>query len=181
MPTISLTPPCVPLLNDQANEFLAGIVTPQSVVFEFGSGASTIWFAEHAGVVFSVESDETWYWCVKDTLNQEGLQANIVLVPTPDKFGSQDYADQILTFSDETFDIVLVDGKARPHCILNGRAKVKRGGWMVLDDTTYDPVRRALHLMDEGWERVAQFRGRVWGAIDGNPRTNTTGFWRKEG
>ena len=178
LPTIKLTPPYKPLLNDNAVEFLASIVQPDFVVFEFGAGASTLWFAEHAAVVFSVESDERWYWCIKDTLRDEGLQANLVLSAVCDKWSSQEYADRILAFSDGTFDLVFVDGKARPHCILNGRAKVRQGGWMVLDDLSYDPVRRALHLMD-GWEKVAQFRGVVLGAIDGNPRTNTTGFWRK--
>jgi predicted O-methyltransferase YrrM len=179
MPEIKLTPPYRPLLNDEAVEFLDSIVEPGFSVFEFGSGGSTVWFAEQGCIVYSVESDEDWYRAVKDTLNGLGLLANLDYTPASNNVESLEYAGRILEFGDQSFDLVFVDGNARPHCIVNALPRVKVGRWMVLDDLTYNPVRRALHLLDEGWEKVAQFRGIVHGAIDGNPRTNTTGFWRK--
>jgi len=158
-------------------QYLEHIVQPGFVVFEFGSGASTPWFAERTAYIYSVESDPDWHAAVWEALKPIGCY-ELTLCPVEDKYGSQHYADQIKQQPDESVDLVFIDGKARPHCLLAAKPKVKPGGWMVMDDLTYNPVKTALHLLDD-WQFAASFKGRVLGAIDGHPRTNTTGFWRK--
>jgi len=44
------------------------------------------------------------------------------------------YASQIDSFPDGYFDLVLVDGRARPACIMHGAPKVRPGGMLVLDN-----------------------------------------------
>ena len=160
-------------------QYLEHIVQPGFVVFEFGSGASTPWFAERVQRIYSIESDRAWFDAVRAALQDIGRDCyELTLCPVEDKYGSQHYADQIKQQPDESVDLVFIDGKALPNCLLAAKPKVKPGGWMVMDDLTYNPVKTALHLLDD-WQFAASFKGRVLGAIDGHPRTNTTGFWRK--
>jgi len=179
---IEVLPPYTPLVNDQAVAFFESIVTPLSTVFEYGAGKSTIWFAGHARHVTSVENNPQWFTAVCVKLDELGLDADLHLVEFDDRLRDQKalakiYVAVIDTFPDESLDVVFVDGKARPWCIRDARAKVRPGGWLVADDITWHPVKSALHLLD-GW-RETRFRGVVHGAIDGLPRTNTTGFYQK--
>ena len=183
---IDVYPPYLPLVNAGAVAFFKEIVKPHFHVFEYGSGKSTVWFAQHCTRVISVENNEEWFDAVGRKLKEldlcEPALITQYLVEFDDrnrgtKTQAEQYASIITHYPDEHFDLVYVDGKARPLCIRDARAKVKPGGWLVADDLGYNPVARALHLLD-GWE-CTKFRGRVDGAIDGNPRNNATGFFRK--
>ncbi len=44
------------------------------------------------------------------------------------------YASQIDIFPDSYFDLVLIDGRARPSCIMHSAPKVRSGGMLVLDN-----------------------------------------------
>lgn len=45
------------------------------------------------------------------------------------------YVSQIDAFADASFDVVLIDGRARPACICHSVAKVKPGGMLILDNS----------------------------------------------
>lgn len=171
-----LKPPFRPLLNDEAIEFLESIVQPDWYVFEYGSGASTLWFRGRVAHARSIESNQDWYDAVRDVDLERVI--DVIFSPATCQEESEEYASRINAFENDTFDLVFIDGDARPWCIRYARAKVKPGGWMVVDDLQYSPVKGALHLLDD-WELIAKFKGKVLGAADGLPRTNTTGFYRK--
>ena len=183
---IEVLPPYLPLVNAQAQARFAEIVQPGFVVFEYGSGKSTIWFAQHCERIISIENSPRWFEAVGAKLNEldlwEPVYITQYLVEFDDKqrgtkAKAEEYAAVITRYPDNRFDLVYIDGKARPLCIRDARAKVKSGGWLVADDTHWKPVKDALWLLD-GWE-AEYYRGRVDGAIDGNPRNNATGFFRK--
>jgi len=171
-----LKPPFKPLLNDKAIEFLESIVQPYWLVFEYGSGSSTMWFGERVRWIWSVESNLQWYEAIRDI--DVKCNAGITHHPATKQEESEKYAGLICDFMNDSFDLVFVDGDARPLCIRDARAKVKPGGWMLVDDVQWNPVKNALHLLDE-WEKVATSKGLVFGSADGLPRMNTTAFYRK--
>ncbi len=184
MTKIEVLLPYEPLVNNGAKARFAAIVQPYFDVFEYGSGKSTIWFAQHCRHVVSVENDVRWFSAVRAKLDELGLVADMRLVPFDDKKrGVKDkaaeYVAVIEAFPDECFDLVFVDGKARPWCIRDARVKVKPGGWMVLDDLAHPPVKASLYMLDD-WLFTGSHSGTVHGAADGLPRRNTTGFWQKE-
>ena len=84
-----------------------------------------------------------------------------------------DYARLIDDYADESFDLVAVDGRARCACVWHARAKVKPGGYLMLDNSDrpfYDPARQYL----SDWEKRDLFGpgpyvDRFWG----------TTFWRR--
>jgi len=182
---IEVLPPYEVMINDEARAQLTEIVQPHFNVFEYGSGKSTIWFAENCNSIVSVERNIGWYEAVWLKLYQMDLTAYLILRPfvdkerlaTPKTIG---VATIINAFPNEYFDLVFVDGAARPHCNRWARAKVKRGGWMVIDDLQFPYVKKSLHWMDDaGFTFEGKYCGIVHGAINGRPRINTTGFWRK--
>lgn len=165
-----LNAPC-PWLAFDAILALQEKTTPGMRVFEFGSGGSTLfWLAKGAAQVVSVEHDPAWHRVVAARLagkSQADLRLALPVaghppgdVADPALFQSDDeafrgfsfegYVRQIDAFPDSHFDILLVDGRARPACIAHGARKVKPGGLLVLDnaDRPYYLSRTAAYLAD---------------------------------
>lgn len=63
------------------------------------------------------------------------------------------YEDYILMYPDTHFDLVIVDGRNRAACIANAVAKVKPGGWFVLDNSEREQYQAAIVAHLAGWER----------------------------
>lgn len=168
-----LNAPC-PWLTFDAILALQERMRPGIRVFEYGSGGSTLfWLAKGAAEVVSVEHDPKWFRVMAARLVGK-IQADLRLVspertgaanqihnpPDPALFQSDDgifrgfsfegYVRQIDAFPDGYFDILLVDGRARPSCIAHGAPKVRAGGLLVLDnaDRSYYLSRTAASLAD---------------------------------
>jgi predicted O-methyltransferase YrrM len=116
-------------------EFLERRIDRSSFVFEFGAGGSTIWFAEHAGEVVSIEDNEAWCDVVRRELAASTLNnAQVVL---------RDTMEQVAEFGEAEglgiaeADVILVDSSARVRILDLTLAKrtIKPGGYLVLDDS----------------------------------------------
>ena len=117
---------------------------PNARVFEWGSGASTIWLAKRAEEVVSVEHDQDWANQVSGRIqNSAHVQLNVVTpaasgnVPSG-KFGFEgqffdDYVAKIDDF-DGMFDLIVIDGRAREACLQRAMARLSKNGIILLDD-----------------------------------------------
>ena len=122
------------------------------MVFEFGMGGSTVWFAKLRCSIFSVEMVEEWIDRVKERLIQENLfyGKGGRLVHTP---SLEEHADWMVSaYPDDYFDIILIDGRNRNRCLGNVRSKVKAGGIVVLDNSERTEYADGVALYD-GWEK----------------------------
>ena len=170
--TLSARTPWFPY---SAIDFLARVVSPQASVFEWGGGGSTLWFADHAARVTTVEHDRGWYGALEQATANLATSVWTPIVCEPDPVSRpdaggilngvgysyssalhpgtfEDYARAIDRFSDATFDVVLVDGRARQSCLAHGVPKVRPGGILILDDAErerYQAISSAL----TGWPR----------------------------
>jgi hypothetical protein len=137
---------------DRVEAFLR--TRPGARVFEWGSGASTVWLAARAGHVTSVEHDGAWAREVRSVLpaNAELLLAE----PTPSGrpatgsrkpgFAGLDftaYVDRI-DVVDGDLDLVVVDGRAREACLAKALPRLAPGGLLVLDNVERARYRDAL-------------------------------------
>jgi len=128
-------------------------------VFEWGSGGSTLFWLEKGANVVSVEHDRQWYEMIKSTIsNMENIDYKLIepetnrrrsdvsdpsdpesyLSSTSNEQSYYKYVSIIDQYEDNYFDIVLVDGRARPSCIKHAVSKVKIGGLLILDNSDRD-------------------------------------------
>lgn len=178
--SISMVP--IPWMNYLAIEDISHFLSPGFNVFEYGSGSSTRYWISRGCNVVSVEHDKKYYLTLFDEIQglcsyllvePEIMKSNSVYSPSsPDCFHSIDskslsfeaYAKAIDKFEDEFFDMVVVDGRARPSCIKRAMKKIKSGGILVLDNSDRAHYQlEAVPLLSDWNQRV--FRGAVRGLL----------------
>lgn len=141
---------------DKVEAFLAG--RPKARVFEWGSGASSIWLAKRAGQVTSVEHDAEWFPIVQNRLKAH--TNHVLLLVTADakpsadpRYGSdkEGYAGQsfeaycrAIDEGEALYDLIIVDGRARPACYHHALQRLRPGGMIVFDNTNRARYRRAI-------------------------------------
>jgi len=180
----SLNPDKNPLMDElpwiafDARKFLERIIRKDMIVYEYGSGGSTVFFARRVRKVISTEHNKDWYGKVLDDINRKGLlNCELRLLEPapvtsqkpsdpsdPDAYSSNDdkyrgmsfkiYASSIDNFPDAFFDIVFIDGRSRPSCFKHALKKVKERGYLILDNAEM-PYYFYIHssLDNKEWEK----------------------------
>ena len=139
---------------DEADKFLKSRSSPR--VFEYGSGASTIWLARRAASVTSIEHDRPWHGVVSKRLAAH-KNAAVKLIeadadPVPGYLSEkpgwqgrsfQRYASAI---DDESghFDLIVVDGRARGACLAHAIKKLAPDGMILFDNSQRARYRTAI-------------------------------------
>lgn len=145
---------------DEIEAFLR--MHPDARVFEYGSGASTVWLSKRAGVVKSVEHDKSWHALVSQRLSRGrcGENTSYTLIEatpaTPDTdpvylskkpgyagFSFENYAKAIL-HEDGEFDVIVIDGRARGACLRHAIEKLSAGGIVVFDNSKRKRYQEAM-------------------------------------
>ncbi|MCY7396637.1 MAG: class I SAM-dependent methyltransferase [Nocardioides sp.] len=138
---------------DRVEAFLAA--RPGARVFEWGSGASTVWLGARSGSVTSVEHDPDWARQMSEV-----LPANAALVLRgpgrgvgPHAVGSGKpgfagldfaaYVDEIDAVAG-LLDLIVIDGRAREACLNRAVGRLSPGGLIVLDNVERARYRDAL-------------------------------------
>lgn len=179
-----LETPYVPFVCPEAVAFFEDILRPDHVVFEWGSGASTIWLAERAAKVVTVEGYPQWRDLVLEILDEKGLADKVDLLFIPPHGPKSQVsrwnknADAILAYPDEHFDIVYIDAYHRTRCLRNGHRKVKPGGWLVADDSQWKFFAKELRPFYEKW-RCMMFEGKKTGRADDKVVSSETAFLQR--
>jgi predicted O-methyltransferase YrrM len=152
----------LPWLSFKAIRWLAANLYPTMHVFEYGSGGSTLFFARRVADVVSVEHDADWHARTSAVLADEGVrnctyllrppvpQADVRYRSTDSAYVGFDFADYVTAieeYADRSFDLVSVDGRARPSCVAAAVSKVRRGGWILLDNSDRPAYREAYELL----------------------------------
>lgn len=140
----------IPWFSYAAIDFLNGYVKPHMNVFEYGSGGSTLFFAQRAASVYSVEDNPEWFHRVTTRLKEKGItNVELRLCPfdfkNPVGFSESGY---LQAMPDKKFDIIVIDGseewnQVRPICFAKAENHVTPGGIIVVDDSwRYDSIRK---------------------------------------
>ncbi len=190
-----------PWFTFQAIEYLEKTLLPKSKVFEYGGGGSTIFFMRKNCEVYTVEHDTEWfknieiYFQKNNSSHWKGflIQAEAGLTSTHPKISNplhyysdearykemnfKKYASKIDDFTDDFFDLVLVDGRARPSCVYHSINKIKKGGLLVLDNTE-----RAYYL--ENFKNILSEKFTkeidIFGPVPYTMWFHKTTIWRKK-
>ncbi len=128
----------VPFIVLDAIRFLEGIVRPGMKVLEIGGGNSSLWFLERGVNLTTYEHDINWAQHVLSEVHEKPLHYNEARFTLKVMKGTPAVTD-ISKLDDGSFDIVLIDSMneftRRNDCIRAAISKVKKGGWLVLDNS----------------------------------------------
>lgn len=139
-----------PWITESAIELIKLKLTEKAHVFEFGSGASTLWFLDilKMGKLVTVDNHRGYFEEINRLIKEKKsfCLTSTVLVDEP-------YNNQIEIYKDDYFDLVLVDGRNRNACIRSAIPKLKKGGWLVLDNSERHHYEPGKSLMSE-WNQI---------------------------
>lgn len=192
----SLLNPCstlhdrLPWMTYEAIAWLDSVLESNMKVFEWGSGGSTFFFADRVQCVFTVEHDQDWFSNVKLELEDEGVgnvdislhpaemasPENLEFQPSLPHFSGlsfRSYARAIDKYPDNSFDMVVVDGRARIACARRAIGKIKPGGYLLVDNMErqeYQPI----WVLVRGWSATT-----FSGPVPYNRYLNTCVVWQK--
>jgi hypothetical protein len=144
---------------DDVDRFLADR-DGKARVFEFGAGASTLWLADRAGEVHSVEHDLAFVEMLEPRLKPlENVHLRpVAAVPIDDPgsgdpvrsgrkgYEGQDFADYVAAIDavGGPFDLVIVDGRARDACLRAAVAHLADDGVILFDNAGRDRYQPAI-------------------------------------
>jgi predicted O-methyltransferase YrrM len=162
----------------------------EPIVFEYGSGASTIWFSKRCKKVISVEDDKDWASKMSEILKKRDINNvdyNFVPSQLDDNKISQyqsffyknvhfeNYVKTMLKYSNN-FDLIFIDGRARPAAIELAHSKVNDGGIIVLDNSDRPRYSQAIQYLLKNQWKVLKTSGPV---SYGEGMGETTIFYEK--
>ena len=141
-----------PWMVYEAIDWLQSYLGPEMQLFEWGSGGSTLFFASRVRSVITVEHDPAWHSVVAQQLLHYDIHNVHLTLCEPERtetlleaytstderyegLSFQRYVEAIDAYSDDTFDLVVVDGRARPGCMRHAVAKIRPGGYLLLDNS----------------------------------------------
>jgi predicted O-methyltransferase YrrM len=150
----------LPAIALEAVSLLDLFITKSMRVFEWGAGGSTIFFAERAKTVYTIEHDAIWFDIVKKALDYRDLSNCYLRVVKREITGNyRAYSEAIRDYPDDYFDLIMVDGRSRVACIVDAIPKLKRHGMIVLDNSDRGKYKHGLLMLREkGWHRL-DFKG----------------------
>lgn len=167
----------IPWITFEAKKWLDTIIKKEMTVFEWGSGGSTLYFSKNVKKVISIEHDAKWYDTVSKKLTAEKRNNVEYILKEPEVIISElrnvqdpngyfsngynnlmfkEYVRVIDSFPDETFDLVVVDGRSRPACINHSVNKVRVGGYLMLDDSDREYYKLGMNLLSD-WQNITFF------------------------
>lgn len=169
----------LPWITFFAIDYLQKNIEPGFKVYEFGGGGSTLFFLKHKTEVYTVEHNAEWFEILNKTITKKGYKnwngffiegekpttVDQPLIDNPLHYATDDefyksynfksYSTSIDKYNNEFFDVVLVDGRARPSCIYHSLSKIKKNGLLVLDnsDRAYY-LKQTLPSIDKEFTKV---------------------------
>jgi hypothetical protein len=145
----------LPWLSFNAQRYLQKIISPDMKVFEWGSGSSTLFWCKNNCHVVSIEYDPVFYLFLQKKLKNNDYSVEYRLIQPEDQtFSSSqnmdiyismandfkdktffNYATVIDEYPDNSFDIIMIDGRVRLTCFLKAINKIKVGGTIIFDNS----------------------------------------------
>ncbi len=141
-------------------------------VFEYGSGASTVWLAKRCDSVRSLEHDERWFTHLQQMLQsyqnvELHLKTPFSVIdeaqyqsPKAKHMSFRDYVTHIRSW-DQVYDLIVIDGRCRAACLQEVMPFLAPDGVIILDNS--DRTRYQYAIQQTGC-KAQRFPGWVPGS-----------------
>jgi hypothetical protein len=161
----------LPWYTYPAIDFLSGVDFSGQSVLEFGAGQSTLWWAERAARVFSVEQDAPWFETVSKAIKNKS-NVEVHLTPESFKFAA--------TPLGSTFDVIVIDGGDRFLCAQAALKMLQAGGVIVLDNSEGFWGAEGSYPIIDLFEREGFMRVDFYGFAPGVPKRHCTSLFFRD-
>ena len=159
----------IPWLTYSCISFLKERIESSFIIFEYGSGNSTIWFSNYVQNIISCEHDINWYNRLKNNVSNKVnyLYRNI---------DTGCYCNEIKQYKDK-FNIVLIDGRNRVETLKNSLTSLTNDGVIILDNSKREKYKECFAFLNKHSFKHVDFNGLTAGAH--HPEC-TTIFYREQ-
>lgn len=159
----------IPWIPIKAKLWLDKTLRPDMILYEYGSGISTLYFSSKVKKVISIEHDKNWYNNINNKLLKKKVNnceyfliepeyidaekskpSKIIYMSSLKKYSKslfRKYVESIDKYPNNYFDLVFIDGRARMGCILRSINKIKLDGYLVLDNSDEKKYKLANKLL----------------------------------
>lgn len=158
----------VPFITYPAIEFLSRRVRPDMTVFEYGCGASTLWWAKRVKEVRSAEHNPDWFERIS-----KAAPANVQVYFAA--LGEDNAYPSLALVPGFLFSVVVIDGRERVRCAKFALDVLRPEGVIVWDNTERNKYDEGFRLLAARGFRRVEFVGLSPGI---NERSETSIFYR---
>jgi hypothetical protein len=138
----------IPWVTYSFIDFITERLTKDISLFEYGSGYSTLFYAQRVRQVTSVEHDKEWYDQMKST-----IPSNAELIFKELVYGGE--YSQTPVKGKVKYDIIIVDGRDRANCCIRSFEALTPNGVIVLDDSERSEYKAGTDfLIEKGFKRI---------------------------
>ena len=146
----------LPWMSYPAIEFLQKTINKNHSIFEFGCGSSTVFFAQNAGLVTSIETNKKWLEIISQKLQEKNLTANITLMENGiDNDAYQTFPENL----NQKFDFIIIDSIKRFFSAKNAINALKTDGIIILDDSERPNYQKIFTFLAENGFKAQNFEG----------------------
>jgi hypothetical protein len=129
-------------------KFIEPRLSKEFNVFEYGSGNSTIWYAERVKYIVSVEHEEKWANKLKQSLPDN---ANLILQK---RDNYKNYIKMVGTLG-IVFDIIIIDGIFRVECVSESLNHLNDGGVIIFDNSEREEYSSSIEALNsQSFKRI---------------------------
>lgn len=144
-------------------EHLEENLKKDEVIFEYGLGTSSIFFANRAAKVICAESNAKWHEVMMELVGSSGV-SNIETILMSDALVNNKYENLASDFVNNNsnfpgFDWIIVDSLKRAKCVKNSLGALKKGGKVLLDDSQRSSYKKIYNFMIEKGFKCQEFEG----------------------
>lgn len=148
--------------SERVEKFLASCDQPR--VFEWGSGASTVWLSKRADSVTSVESDARWATDLQEfvpmncrimtVMPSEASSGSVYAKSDKKGFRNLDFSNYVesIRHVGGYFDLIVIDGRARASCLSEAVNHLAPRGVIVFDNVERVRYRQQIARVADAFE-----------------------------
>ena len=158
----------LPWISHRALKRLEEIIHSEMNVLEYGSGGSTLFLADRVKQLISIEHDKSWAEIVSIKIKNHSNK-KLYYIPADescveDEFRSnygmsysgkcfKTYSLKVLELADDSLDLLIIDGRARPACLKYAHKKVSPGGYILFDNSDRVEYQASITTYLRNWRR----------------------------
>ena len=147
----------VPWMSYPAIEFLKNTLTKDHEIFEYGCGASTLFFSNIVKKVTGLETNLRWLGITQELIAQRNCK-NIEITLMEDGLTNTAY-ENFAKNSGKKFDLVIVDSLKRFECAKNAIDAIKPDGTVILDDSERKNYKKIFDFFEQRGFKKQDFFG----------------------